>query len=488
MKSSKTFLLVCLLSVLVFQFQSIAQVYPPSKQLVYDSMPPVPKPDYLSPITDSTFSSTVIRIADEAYFESISTTMRIHHHYAKDQPWNSDGSLICLDGWPAAILDGEDFSYIKNIVPPWGPHTWSNTQPNIIYGTDQSNTLVKVDVNTNTKTTIETFDQFEFVSFGNYEGNLSNDDRYIALQCSTATSYTIVCYDLLNEAIVSEKPAPIWPNNCNMSQSGDYVLVQWDVGGYNDFEGIWAYNRDDMSPVRNLTSSGGGHYDFGYDMDGNEVCVGADVDNGSPGIYMVRLDNGERTYLLSEAQMTWQKHVSCRNLDRPGWAYLTEYFEEGTPLNKANYQKIFAVKLDPNANNNAETQTFAFIHHSNIPDDWSPKGVPNRDGSIVMWMSDWMEGLDSPIESYVAFMPQTVGVKEHTDHDRLYFYPNPATHSITLDIDNSDNMEGVIVSMLGQVVYRFENPIIDISLLPNGPYFMVVKNGNNQYIGRLIKN
>lgn len=382
-----------------------AQTYPMSKQLVFDEMPELSKPNYLQPIKDPVYRTNVIRITDKDFFENNRDGLKPYHHYAKDQPWNSDGSLISLTGSPAALLDGQTFEFLKSIDPPTGPHVWSNTEPYIILGTNGSNQLIRFNVKTEEQIPIKTFSDFDLVSLGEWEGNLSNDDRYTVLQCSTSVNKTIVAFDLVQNKIISSMNAPIWPNNCSMTQSGDYVVVQWGDYGVGPYEGVWVYNRLDMNPIRRLSTCGGCHYDFGFDTDGNEVVVGPDYDGDSRGISMIRIDNGKKTFLLGDQKMSWYIHVSCRNIKRPGWAYVSEFANENSERLKPNFQKIFAVKLDPNAQNNAETETFAHAHHSDyVAYKFSPFAVPNRDGSQVMFRSDWMGGKpDSEINSYVAF-------------------------------------------------------------------------------------
>lgn len=335
--------------------------------------------------------------------------MSTYHQYAKNGAWNSDGTLIKCTGWPSAILDGETFEFIKTVNPPGGHHTWSHTQPNIIYGTNNpnydGNCIAQLDVNTNTVTPVRCFNEYTFVSHGEWEGNMSNDDRYMALQCRLPSNDVVIaCYDFENDEIVSTLNAPIWPNNVTMTQSGDYVIVQWGVSGTNQYQGVWAYNRNDMSPVRNLSNLGGSHFDYGYDTQGNEVIVGpSSLDRR---LTMRRIDNGVITNLLGDDKMSWYIHVSCRNIDRPGWAYLTEFADPNTQTFKPNYQKMFAVQLNPNANNNALTETFAHVHHSpNVNYERSPFGTSNRDGTKVIFRSDWMGDASSEINSYVAFMP-----------------------------------------------------------------------------------
>ncbi len=385
-----------------------SQVYPPQQQLVFETMPSIPKPGYLSPITDPTFGTTVIRVTDRAVFDTHDPNSRTWHKYSKNQPWNSDGTLIHMGGWPGAVLDPQTYQVLDMVRPPGGPNTWSNTQSNIMYGTNKGgfgdNCIVQLDVNTNTYSAVSCFSQYTKVSYGEYEGNMSNDDRYMALQCiKPGGAMEVACYDFVSNSIVSTTNAPVWPNNVTMSQSGDFIMIQWNVYGTGQYQGTWIYNRN-LSPIGNIDAQGGSHIDLGYDTQGNEVAVGTMGNNRR--LRMKRLDNGSVTNLLSDAQMSWYIHVSCRNIDRPGYAYISDFEDPNSQINKPYYQRVFAVKLDPNANDNALTESFAHIQHStNVQYDREAHAVPNRDGSIVMFKSDWRGNSSSEINSYIAFMP-----------------------------------------------------------------------------------
>jgi len=381
----------------------ISAAYPPESQLTFYSMPAdVPMPDYLVPYEDPVFGSTVTRVADKEAMESSKDV--IAHHYAKDQPWNADGSLIMLSGWPSAILDGETYEFLRWVMPPGEHHTWSNVDPKIIYGIQQPNSWVKVDAVSGEATVIRTFSEYTTVSYGSWEGNLSNDDHYVALQCKTSTDNWVVLYDLLNDEVVSRMSiGAIWPNNVAMSQSGKFVAVQWNIEGSGDRQGIDLFTHD-MEFVRKVGTCKGCHYDLGYDTEGHEVAVMTDIDGNSRAIVAVRFDNGQRTILLKDSQMSWYIHVSCRNVDRPGWAYLTEFANKNTQVEKPNYQLAFAVKID----DSGAVERFAHVHHSaTVAYERSPFGVPNRDGSKMMFRSDWENG-SGPVYSYVAEMSSEV--------------------------------------------------------------------------------
>ena len=147
------------------------QNYPSQEQLPnvnYQNYqaPSLAMPDYLEPFTEGLSGSVIQRIGDRNVFGTSSN--RIRHNYSKDQTWNSDETLIKLSGHPAAILDAQtyEFLYWANI-PSYG--RWSNTQPNIMYGSS-GNTFQSFDVTTNQRTTLRTFTEFTSVDFGYGEG------------------------------------------------------------------------------------------------------------------------------------------------------------------------------------------------------------------------------------------------------------------------------------------------------------------------------
>lgn len=268
-----------------------AESFPQDTQLTPVAMPALPMPAYLMPTLDPAFGTQTTRVSDQAAMDSQQQV--IGHHYSKTQPWNADGSLISLSGWPAAILDGQTYEFLRWIMPPGEHHTWSNTDPAVIYGIQQPNSFVRVDATTGIATTI---------------------------------------------------------------------------------------------------------------------------DGSTRAIVAVRLDSGLRTTLLQDDQMSWYIHVSCRNLQRQGWAYLTEFADPHTQPEKATYQLAFAVRID----DSGAVERFAHVHHSaTVAHDRSPFGVPNRDGSRMMFRSDWEDG-SGPVYSYIAEMPRplgdgSTGMLEHTE-------------------------------------------------------------------------
>jgi hypothetical protein len=380
----------------------LAAEYPPDTILTFKAMPVnVPMPAYLVPYADPTFKTKVTRVADK---NAMGITKNIvAHHYAKSQPWNSNGTLIKLAGWPSAILDGATYQFKKWVMPPGDHHVWSNVDPNRIYGIQQPNTWEWVDARDGSVHPMRVFSGYTHVSLGEFEGNISNDDHYAVFQAKSANSNWIFVYDMFLDSVISKLDiGGTYPNNVSMSQSGTYVVVGGASNGTDRYQGTEVYDRQ-LNFLRHI-SNDNNHADLGYNTAGKEVCVKTDESNR--GIVAYRLDTGEKTVLLTDAQMSWYIHVSCRATNRPGWAYLTEFADPNTQTSKPNYQVAFGVKVD----GSGTVERFAHVHHSTAVDyERSPFGVPNRDGSKMMFRSDWDNG-SGPIYSYIAEMPGATGI------------------------------------------------------------------------------
>jgi hypothetical protein len=409
--------------------ESSALTYPPDSKLTQTTMPGVAMPAYRQAITDPVFKTRITRVSDknaftasfpDGNFETFFNNQgqRLAHSYSKNQPWNADGSLIMLDwSYPAPILDGKTYQLLRWIHQP-SQAVWSQLDPTKTYGTyGGTNQLVSANMTQDwTSTVIQTFSEYDTIDFGGGEGNLSNDDKYIALFGFKNGNTDILVYDLKLKQVTARRSLGSSKvcncndvgsiNNLTMSQSGKYVLIQYNAYGSSATQGVWVLNpKNNLANVRSVSSRGGNHFDVCYDTGGNEVYMGPDGDTRA--LYMRRLDTGVRTMLLSDSKMGWPIHVSCRNTKRPGWSYISSFDADYAAPDRAYYQALFAVKLEPTATGNATVQRFAHEHHSvSLAEIYerSAMAVPNPQGNKVMWASDWGNS-SGPIYAYVAQMP-----------------------------------------------------------------------------------
>ncbi|MCF1191690.1 T9SS type A sorting domain-containing protein [Mangrovimonas sp. AS39] len=394
---------------LFLTFNLLSQNYPPQENLnnidysAYQA-PSSSLPGYLSEVTGSTYGNSITRVSDKGVFGT--TSARLRHNYAVDQVWNSDGSLIKLAGYPAAILDGEtyEFLYWANI-PSYG--RWSNTQPNIIYGTS-GNKFVQYNVSTDQTTVLHTFSNYSSIDFGYGEGTQDNNDQYVGL---IGNGNTLIVYDIQNDNVVGTKNIPDGDLDWfSVSSLGNYAIASWRPDGSGTTQGMKRYNIDmtNETHIYDYTA----HGDFGIDASGNEVFVQYGNDstwNDEYYLVMIRFSNAQITPLYYYPQSIhgesgiWGGHISCRNINRPGWAYVSEGCCTDHPTAS---REIFAIKLD--ASNTVERYA---KHHSDYDSGYGHESmaVPNRNGTKVIFASNWNNsGLmnDANPPAWIVSVPQ----------------------------------------------------------------------------------
>jgi hypothetical protein len=159
-----------------------------------------------------------------------------------------------------------------------------------------------------------------------------------------------------------------------------------------------------------------GHADFALNpFDNNEdVLVGQQSSgcpatvNGQPlgGVVMVRLRDGAVTMLTDPTNEAFPHHISTRNLDRPGWAYVSYYPSPGQRFN----DEIIAVKLD----GSKAVERLAHQHSdANACYRCETHAVPARDGQRVIFASTWSTycatgcGTTADIKDYVVSYQST---------------------------------------------------------------------------------
>ena len=374
------------------------------------TMPSVPRPDYLTPVTDPISGTKVMRISDRAAFGSKLPELR--HVYSKNQPWNADESYLLLNyKYPAALLDGHSYKFLRWVRQP-SQSVWSNIHPAIMYGTiANSNQFVKLDIAKGDDYQIlHKFREYDRIDFGQWNGNLSNNDRYAALVGIKAKKLDLLVYDLQQNRVTARKTQSKGTtergtgtgsgtariDSISMSQSGKYVILQYRQQGKGLNRGIHLLDRK-LKFVRQLSQRGGSHFDSCVDSKGTEAIVVQD--NLSSAIVSVDYSNGKKTTLLPADRSSYNIHISCRNLHRPGWAYISEFAGDPDPNKiEKTVDRTFALKLD----GSGTIEQFAPPNHSlSTAYERQPHSVPNHDGTKVLFASDWGNSAD-PIYSYIS--------------------------------------------------------------------------------------
>jgi hypothetical protein len=364
---------------------SLAQ-YPPDT--IWEPQAPytLQMPPYLTIVHDADRSIDMTRISDATAFGVPEGAGALRHPYAKIQAWNSDMSKLCI-GY-TRILDASDYSLTKSLVYPGGYFTdgrWSNTNPDIRYFCWNDN-LLKINVVTDQIDTLHQFTGYN-ATIGPYEGNISQDDKYVVITNDTLISghwhgNRATLFDLQADTIVSSRYfggtgfdwASITPWN-------DYIAVSNNETGKTELYDLY------FNFVKVLIDNQQ-HADFAIDANGDEVIVQVIP------LSMTRLSDNHFTDLLRDATVCgWEHenpnisgHVSGRNFNYPGWAYISVPVTACGNGNGYYYAtEIFAIKLDT-----TETiKHFGYSRSSHVAPGSTTVASVSPDGTKVIYNSDW---------------------------------------------------------------------------------------------------
>jgi hypothetical protein len=165
-----------------------------------------------------------------------------------------------------------------------------------------------------------------------------------------------------------------------------------------------------MKLLRTLDIDGGSHADITYNMAGNEVIVSSYYEGGKGVITITtRLsDNAKQQQLPGPAKpaVIYQAssyHISCRNIDRPGYCYISN-FAFDSALGAYMFREVFALKLDSICTVERFSPDFkAPLPLADLDYERQAHAVPNRDGSLVLFSSDWGDpGSNAIVHDYVV--------------------------------------------------------------------------------------
>jgi hypothetical protein len=363
---------------------------PPFGMLLNDhkvrTPPRIPVPALHQEIKDPVFGTTIKRITAPT---QMSGKSRIRHFYSKSNPFNanetraimyaSDGDIILYDAitWrPIKSLDIDDSE----------PEIqWHPTDPNIFYFMYRDNSLgeamYRYDVRNDSQKLVHSFREYENAR-GLNEGNMDKSGRYYALvgfrndKASEAFVYDVMTDKTSKRLPVTERMVEDW---ISVSPSGRYVVM---MGG--DRSRVYDIN---MKHLHDLPKGSFGHADICQLADGSEALVydGADHElDRNRNINIADLATGK---VRIGVRIGWRStpHVSCRNLDLPGWALIST----SGPDNKyPNHDlEIFWLKLD----GSGEVRRVA--HHRSSRERGGyfaeTQAVTNRDGSKIIFASNW---------------------------------------------------------------------------------------------------
>jgi hypothetical protein len=482
----KTFLLFFTLILFTNDFFVRAQ-YPmeTNYQTITASVPAIPDLDV--PYLDNSVSDPISMVRITEFVPSWNWYPT--HEYAKIQPWNADATIYKF--YSVAIYNSDTHQMIRELPgSQLYPSYWSNTDADLLYGFQEDGSIKSYSVLTDNVTLLDQIQGYEKVVLGPGEGNIDKYDHYVAFVGKSGSDMDVIIYDLQNLQIIhTETFAGAWGNGTDapqyvdwvsVSQSGDYVGVMWNHNNtsennpFGSHFGVEIYNTMNMQFLRRIAIYGN-HGDFGYAQDGDEVFVQFWGETGTVNMYY--LNRMERVVLTSHIDFSGEGHISCRNINRPGWAYVSQDDTETTGV-------VVAMKLDDSG------KVSYFGHHFSSSSSYlkSPMPCPNPDGDKIMFKTDYNQFQNSEeIYTVIATKASNLNVtNQRIQND--FTYNNPVKEFLIIHSVLNDINEIVIINAIGSVVKnikkRHQKEIkIDLSNIENGIYFLKI---NNKFSKKII--
>lgn len=421
------------------------------------------------------------------------------HEYAKTQVWNADQTLFRLRSWK--ILDATTFQELQSLSGNIYPSYWSNTNPDLIWNFNENGDVKKHFISTNTTTTVANIAGYEFVQLGPGEGNIDKNDHYVALVGKKINGdLDVIIFDLQTLQIAHTKTfTGAWGNGglgfpeyidwISVSQSGDYVVIMWNhnttssnnpyMENGNAHYGVEVFNTLDMQ-YQNRIITYGNHGDLGYAQDGDEVLVQFyGLSNGT--IYMHKLDGSGSTALNTHADFGVAGHISCRNINRPGWAYVTHSLP-------AQSGQIVAVKLD----DSGLVEHYGHHFSSATSYEQAAMAVSSPNGDKVCFKSDFGTSPNtspSVAYSFVANVENSSSVNDEQS-TIVNIYPNPTSDFINIESQNTIQ-DITVYNSVGQLIKRIQannlnNTRVNVSDLQNGIYYLRFLTSNKVMTTKIV--
>ncbi|RAV13295.1 hypothetical protein [Paenibacillus contaminans] len=379
----------------------------PTNTNTYWPAPALAKPGYLQTVTDPTFGSRITRVSGDPGTSIANvpggvwgTTAR--HNYPKDAAWNADQTKLLLKynfngpgpGDPSermVFLDGSTYVPLFSRLHWANELRWHPTDPNLMVYVS-GNELGYWNPVTDAKTVKKTFADVTDGHFGPWEGNLSDDGRFVVIQSGNFA----FAYDIANDVRypnISTTADGMTLDFATISPLGSYVVVTGTVAGNPNYTKIYTKDGTLVQTWSELWTPS--HYDLTVDADGAEVAVGSSRGAPYDGIVLKRrLTDGAATALTTGG---YAGHTSARNVNRNGWVFVTyPYRDAGWEPYK---NELVAVKLD-----GTRVERIAHLHANNREANgyWAQaQGSVSPDGLRVIYASNW-DGDTNPTQAFVV--------------------------------------------------------------------------------------
>ena len=370
--------------------------------------PEMHEPQYLVQVSDPVFGTPFTRVTEPARLMANGASCRPEyctHRYSTSQAWNADQTLLviangCAGGF--CFLDGQTYQPLFHRRVP-NECEWHPTDAARMICVSRRAIYLWTPRSNETETIFAPTD-YANLQFGPWKGNPSHDGNRLVVRANDSAGKLVAfAYDIpARKKYADIDLSGLHGENgyCGISPSGRHVVCFQKLLDGTETAFVFGLNG---TLIQHWTDHHRpGHGDMTIDADGSDVYVG--ISKAVPDKYHVikrRLEDGAVTDLAPYGEAT---HASLRNIDRPGWVFLsyTGTYEELArhPHWAPFYQEVVALRIDGSGDVRRIVQT-----RNPKADYWSEThATPSRDGSQVIWSSNWGR-VGGPVSDYVARLP-----------------------------------------------------------------------------------
>jgi len=485
----------------IFFFQSVNAQFPVDGQYQSIAPPTTPvMPNYGQAVIDNAVPSPIeiTRITEAYNYIDGNGDPQVWyptHGYSKTQIWNADQTLYKIRSWK--VYDAVTYQEAQSLSDLY-PSYWSNIDADIIWSFRDDGEIKKHRVSTNTTQVVANIPGYEYIKLGPGEANIDKNDHYVALVGKKSNGdLDVIIFDLQTSQVThTETFANAWADGADyapkyidwvsISQSGDYVVIMWNHStatdnGVNQYEengnihyGVEVYNTLNMQ-FQNRIIRYGNHGDLGYAVDGNEVLVQFYGVYGGGTIYMHKLDGSGSTVISTNTDFGVAGHISCRNLNRPGWAYVTNSLA-------AQSGQLVAIKLD----DSGIVEHFGHHFSSATSYEQAAMAVASPNGDKICFKSDFGTGPNTNPSVAYSFIANLSNASFVEDEQlvNINIYPNPTSDKLYIKKDNLYNYNIQVLSISGKVLIEknlYKKNVVDISNIEKGMYLIKFINNENHH-------
>lgn len=361
-------------------------------------------PDYLQPVIDPVFQIPFTRVTNPGGPKKAGVLCgRAYctHRYSSAQAWNADQSLLVITNgcFGMCFLDGKTYEPLFARKMP-SACEWHPRDAALMICVHDNN-IATWAPRSNAVTLIWQSEDYLGLEFGPGKGLPSNDGTRLALRARNKVGEKVAfAYDIAaGRKFPDIKLAGLSGenNSVSISPSGRYMMFMQNA--VDGVEQSYVFEVDGTMVQHWTDHHRPGHGDMTLDVDGSDVYVG--VSKSDPDKFHIikrRLEDGKITDLVPYGD---GNHVSTRNINRPGWAFVSysgNYFEtyrnpEWAPF----YQEVVAVRIDGSGEIRRIAQTRNADH-----DYWSETHASvSPDGTQIIWSSNWGRA-GGPVADFVS--------------------------------------------------------------------------------------